>query len=133
MSHVTFTQGNWGDSWILVVGNQIGHLTLDLSFGHNLCFRCPNESCEPILDIHIAKAFQWYNELFNPLGFDSWNCSMKIRKSTGTLIPKMGALLGVWGFIPSHSLTLSRAWDVTPGLPFGSPLYKPLPWSQAQG
>jgi hypothetical protein len=28
----------------------------------------------------------------------------------------MGTHLGVWGFIPSHSPTLPRAWNVTPGL-----------------
>jgi hypothetical protein len=34
-----------------VVASQIANLTLDLSLGHILCFRCPNESCEPILDM----------------------------------------------------------------------------------
>ncbi len=29
----------------------------------------------------------------------------------------MGIPLGVWGFIPSHSFSLPRAWNVTPGLP----------------
>jgi hypothetical protein len=51
MLHATYTQGNPGDSRLLVVENQIGNLTLDLFFGHNLCFRCPNGSCKPILDI----------------------------------------------------------------------------------
>jgi len=51
MSHATYTQGNWGDSWLLVVGSQIVNLTPSPSFGHNLCFRCPNERCNPILDI----------------------------------------------------------------------------------
>jgi hypothetical protein len=51
MSHATWTQGNRGDSWLLMVRNQIGNLTPGPSFGHNLCFKCPNESCEPILDI----------------------------------------------------------------------------------
>ncbi len=27
-------------------------------FFHNLCFRCPNGSCEPILDIYVPRAFQ---------------------------------------------------------------------------
>ncbi len=51
MSHATYTQGNQVDSRLLVVKSQIVNLIPDLSFGHNLCFRCPNESCEPILDI----------------------------------------------------------------------------------
>jgi hypothetical protein len=35
--HATSTQENWGDSRLLVVGNQIANLTPDPSFGHNLC------------------------------------------------------------------------------------------------
>jgi len=48
MSHATCTQGNRSDSWLLVVESQIVNLTLGLSFGHTLCFRCPNGRCEPI-------------------------------------------------------------------------------------
>jgi hypothetical protein len=48
------------DSRILVVGSQTASWTPDLSFGHNLCFRCPNEQCEPILDIYVPRSFQWY-------------------------------------------------------------------------
>jgi hypothetical protein len=51
MSHTTCTQGNWGDSQLLMVGSQIANLTLNPAFGYNLCVRCPNGSCEPILDI----------------------------------------------------------------------------------
>jgi hypothetical protein len=51
------TQGNQVDSWLPVVGSQITNLTPDLSFGHNLCFRCSNGSCKPILDIYISIAF----------------------------------------------------------------------------
>ncbi len=40
------------------------------------------------------------------MGFDSCNRSLKIWESIRTPTPKMGAHLGVWGFIPSHSLTL---------------------------
>jgi hypothetical protein len=48
MWNVTFAQVNQGDSWLLVVGSQIGSLTLDASFGHNLCFKYPNGSCEHV-------------------------------------------------------------------------------------
>ncbi len=41
-----------------VVGSQIGSSTPGPSFGHNLCFRCLNEQCEPILDIYAPRAFQ---------------------------------------------------------------------------
>jgi hypothetical protein len=60
ISHVIFTQGNQVDSWLLMVRNQIANLTLDPSFGHNLCFRCPNGSWELILDIYVPRTFQWY-------------------------------------------------------------------------
>jgi hypothetical protein len=59
-------------------------LTLDISFGHNLCFKYPNGSWEPILDIQVPRAFQWYKDLFNPMGFDPCNWSLKIWKSIGT-------------------------------------------------
>ena len=78
MWHVVCSQVNRVDSRLLVVGSQTANLTPGLSFGHNLCFRCPNGSCEPISDIYVLRAFQWYKELFSPMGFDSYNCSMNI-------------------------------------------------------
>jgi hypothetical protein len=80
-------------------------LTLGLSFGHNLCLKCPNGSCEPILNIYILTIFRWYMKVFNPMGFGPCNHSLKIWESVGTLTPKVGAHLGVWGFIPSLSYT----------------------------
>jgi hypothetical protein len=82
-------------------------LTLGPFFGHNLCFMCPNEQCEPILDIYVPRAFQWYKERHKPLSFDPWNHSLKFRESIETPSPKVGVALGVWRFIPSYSLTLS--------------------------
>jgi len=105
MSHATYTKGNRVDFWLLwllMVRNQIANLIPGPSFGHNLCFRCPNEWCEPILDIYVSITLQWYKELFEPLGFDPWNRSLNIRESTKTLTPKMEAPLRMWGFIPSH-------------------------------
>jgi hypothetical protein len=78
MWDATCMQGNRGDSRLLVVGNQIVNLTIDLFFGHNLCLKYPNGSCGPILDIYVPRAFPWYEELFNLMGFDSYNCSLKI-------------------------------------------------------
>jgi len=57
LSHATCTQGNWIDSRLFMVGSQIANLTPGPSFGHNLCFRCPNGSCEPILDTYVPRAF----------------------------------------------------------------------------
>ncbi len=54
MSQATCTQRSQGDSQLLMVKSQIANLTPGLSFGYNLCFRCPNGSYEPILDIYIS-------------------------------------------------------------------------------
>jgi hypothetical protein len=132
MSHATCKQGNLGDSWLLMVKSQIGNLIFDLSFGHNLGFKYSNGSYKPILDIYVPRAFQWYKELFNSMNFGPCNCLRKIQKSIGTPIPKVGVHLGVWGFIPSHSLTLSRTWNVTLRLSLSPHLCKPLLWSWAQ-
>jgi hypothetical protein len=87
MWHATCQQVNQGDSWLLVVGSQIANLTLDLSFGNNLCFKYSNGSCEPILDIYIPSGY------------------LKIHHDSNS---QSGSPLGrVW----VHSLTLSY----TPG------------------
>ncbi len=81
MWHTTCMQGNQGNSWLLMIGSQIANLTPNPFFGHNLCFKYSNGSCEPILDIYVPSIFQWYNELFNPMVFDPCSHSMKIWKS----------------------------------------------------
>ncbi len=83
------------DSQRLMLGSQIVTLTPGPSFGHSLCFRCPNEQCEPILDIYVLRAFQWYQERNNPLRLGPSNRPLKFRESTGTPSPKMGVALGV--------------------------------------
>jgi hypothetical protein len=126
MSHIVYKQVNQVDFWLFLVASQIDNLSFDPSFGYNLCFRCPNEQCEPILDIYVWKAFQWYKERHKPLSYDPWNCSLKSRESTGMPSPKVGVALGVWRFTPSHFLTLSGVCDVTPGLSFGPHPCNPL-------
>jgi hypothetical protein len=116
MWHATCTHGNWVDSWLLVVGSQTANLTPGPSFDHNLCFRCPNGSWDP-MNIYTPRAFQWYKEHLNLMNFDPYNRSLKIQESTGIPTPKVGVPLGVWGFIPSHSFALPGAWNVTPRLP----------------
>jgi len=96
-----------------MVRSQIGNLTPSLYFGHNLCFKYPNGSCEPILDFYVSRIFQWYKKTFNPMNFDPYNCPLKIQKSIETPIPKVEVHLGMWGFIVSHSSTLPRTWNVT--------------------
>jgi len=119
MWHVVWNQVNWVDFWLFLVGSQIDSLTPGLYFDHNLCFRCPNEKCKPILDIYVPKSFQWYKKHHKPLSFDPSNRSLKFWESTGTPSPKVRVALGVWRFTPSHFPTLPRVCDVTPGLPLG--------------
>jgi len=57
MLHVIYTQRNRVDSWLLVVRSQTANLTHGPSFGHNLCFRCPNESCEAHFRHLRSKSF----------------------------------------------------------------------------
>jgi hypothetical protein len=131
MSHAACTQGNRVDSRLLVIGSQTTNLTPGLSFGHNLCFRCPNEQCEPILDIFTSIAFQWYKELFEERSFDSCNRALKIRESFRDSNSQHGSSLGS---VRVHSLTLfalPRACEVLPGLPLGPQPCNPLPWSRA--
>jgi hypothetical protein len=122
MSHVVCSQVFRVDSRLLVVGSQNwqtpGSSTPGPSFGHNLCFRYPNEQWEPILDIYASRAFHWYKERHNPLRFDHSNRSLKFWESTGTPSSKVGVALEVWGFTPSHFPTLPGVPDVTPELPF---------------
>jgi hypothetical protein len=118
MWHATCMKINWGDSWLLMVGSQIGNLIPGLSFGHNLGFKYLNWSCKLILDIYVPRDFQWYKKKFNPMIFDLYNCPLNIRESIETPTPKVGAHLGVWGFISSHSPTHPRAWNVTPEFHF---------------
>ncbi len=90
-----------------MVGNQIGNLTSGLSFGHNFYFKNPNGSCKLILDIHVLRAFQWYNELINQMSFDPYNHPEYLEVHWDSNF-QSGSSLGIVGV---HSLTLS----CTPG------------------
>jgi hypothetical protein len=114
--NVTYTQVNQCYYQLLMVRNQIGNLTPGPSFGHQLYFKYPNGSCEHILNIHVPRSFQWYKKIVNPMSFEPYNRPLKIQKSIKTSTPKVGAHLGVWGFILSHSPTFPIAWNVIPGL-----------------
>jgi len=76
MSYTTWMQQNQGNSWLLVAQSQIVNFTSNPSFGHNLCFKCSNGSCEPILDIYVLRSFQWYKIFLNPMSFDPYNCPL---------------------------------------------------------
>jgi hypothetical protein len=89
-----------------MVRSQIVKLIFGPCFGHNLCFNYPDGSCEPILDIYILKKNQWYKKLFNPMGFDPCNRSLKIRKSIGAPTLSNSQSGNSLGSVEVHSLTL---------------------------
>jgi hypothetical protein len=128
MSHATFMQGNCGDCHLLVVGSQIANLTPDLSFGHNLCFKYSHVTCEPILDIYNPRYFQWYKELFDPMGFDPYNCSLKIQNIHWDSNSQNGSSLGsvmVHFFTLSHTLGNMKCdfWASLLARTFASPCF----------
>jgi len=107
MLHAICTQGNWVDSQLLMVRSQIVNLTPSPSFGHNLCFRYPNERCEPILDMYVPRAFQWYKKHLKPLGLTHEIALWRFRNPSGLHLPSGSCL----GSVRVHSLTPSY----TPG------------------
>jgi hypothetical protein len=84
VSHLIYTHRGRVDSRLLVVGSQIASLTLDLSFDHNLCYRCLNGSCKAIFDIYISRPFQKYQEHLKARCFDLCNRALKLWESRRT-------------------------------------------------
>jgi len=80
VSHSICTHRDWVDSRLFMVGNQTASLTPDPSFDHNLCFKCPNGSCEAIFDIYTSRPFQRYKEHFKVRCFDLYNWALKLRE-----------------------------------------------------
>jgi len=82
------------DSRLLVGGSQTGSLTPGPSFAHNLGYRCPNGSCEAILDIYSSRPSQWHNERTKTRIVNPSNRLLSFRESRRTpslpLCPKWG-------------------------------------------
>jgi len=72
------------NSRLLVVGGQIANLIPNPSFAHNLGCRCPNGSCEAILDINTSRPFQRYKEHFKARCFALCCRALKLRESQRT-------------------------------------------------
>jgi hypothetical protein len=85
VSHSTCTHQGQVDSWLFMVGSQTGSLTPSLSFDHNLCCRCPNGSCEAILDIYTSRPFQRYKKHLRVRCFDPCNWTLNFWESRRTL------------------------------------------------
>jgi len=81
------------DSRLIVVGSQTASLTPGPSFAHNLGCKCPNGSCEAILDIYTSKKFQRYKEHLKARCFALCCRALKLQESRRT--PKF-PLLWVW-------------------------------------
>jgi hypothetical protein len=82
--HFACTHQGQVDSWFLVVGSQIASLTPGPSFDHNLCYRCPNDSCEASLDTYTSRTFQRYKEHLKARCFDPCNWTLSFRESRRT-------------------------------------------------
>jgi hypothetical protein len=54
----------------------------------------------------LIRHFQWYKECLNSMSFEPYNRLLKVQESIGTPTPKVGAHLGVCGFIPLVSYIL---------------------------
>ncbi len=133
MWHATCTQGDQGDSRLLVVGSQIGNLTPSPSLGHNLYFNYPNVSCKPISDIYVPRSFQWYNfcliQWILTLAIALW----RFGSPSGLQFPKRELTWECGGSFP-HTLPHSREHEIwLSSFTFGLHLHKPLNWSRAQG
>jgi hypothetical protein len=75
------------DSQLLVVESQTASLTPDPSFAHNLGYRCPNGSCEAILNIYTSRPFQWYKKHPNVRCFVPCNQALNFWESRRTPSP----------------------------------------------
>jgi hypothetical protein len=132
MLHAVCRQINWVDSRLFLIESQIGNLTPDPSFGHNLCFKCPNEQCEPILNIYVLKYFQWYKKRHKTLSFGPWNCSLKFGSSQGLHLPKWELPWECEGSF-AHTFLHSREYVMwLPGFLLAHTLATLLPWSWVQ-
>jgi hypothetical protein len=122
MSHTLYNQVNWVDSWFFLVKSQTGNLTPGPSFGHNLCFRCPNENSNPFQTSRFQEIF---NDIKNVTSH--WVLAPKIAlwnfgSPPGLHLLKWELPCDCEGSLPhtlSHFLTLQRVCDVTPGLLLG--------------
>jgi hypothetical protein len=88
-SHSICTRREDVDSRLLVIGSQTANLTPGPSFAHNLGCKCPNGSCEAILDIYNSRPFHWYKEHPNARYFDPCCRTLKVWESRRTPSPQL--------------------------------------------
>jgi hypothetical protein len=114
VSHFTCTHRNRVDSWLLVVGSQTASLTPGPSFDHNLCCRCPNGSCEAILDIYNSRPFQ--------------RCKERLNASTPQCVLNPTIALWVFGSLRGLPSPIfgSVSGDLTTPSKWGYDIYSPM-------
>jgi hypothetical protein len=88
VSHSICTHESRVDSRLFVVRSQTASLTPNLSFCHNLCCKCWNESCEPISDIYTSIDFQWYKELLDVSVLTFAIALWRFESTPGLQLPK---------------------------------------------
>jgi hypothetical protein len=81
------------------------------SFGHNLCFRYPNGSCELTLNIYIPKDFQWYKKFFNPWILTPTIAFWRFGSPLGLQLPKWEFTWECEGSFP-HTLLHSHEYEM---------------------
>jgi hypothetical protein len=89
VSHFQFGGREEVDSRLLVVGSQIGSLTLDPSFAHNLSYICSNDKCDAIFYIYASRPFQWHQEHLNGRCFEPLCRTLNIQESRSTPSPQL--------------------------------------------
>jgi hypothetical protein len=119
MSHSQIGCREEVDSRLLVVS---ASLTPDLSFAHNLGWRCPNGQCEAIFDIYVSRPFQWHQKHPNSRCFGPFCRALNIRESRRTPNPQLFQVLGFTptlgqsgvataiAFEPIRFRTISQQW-----------------------
>jgi hypothetical protein len=90
------------DSRLLVVRSQTASLTPGPSFAHNLGCRCPNGSCEAILDIYTSRPFHWYKDTLMRCVLTPAIKLLIFGSPGGLQVPTFGSV--------SFILTLSPKW-----------------------
>jgi hypothetical protein len=91
-----------------MIKNQTDTFISDLSFGHNLCYKYSNGSCEPILDIYVLRTFQWYKEVFNLMGLTFQIVIWRFRNPSGFQFPKWKS---TWECVGSFLHTFPHSWE----------------------
>jgi hypothetical protein len=121
--------------WFLTFSGRESNYQFDFgpAFGYHLCVKCPNGSCEPILDIYVPRSFQWYKKILHPMGFDLVVVLWKFESPPRRQFTKWDLIWECEGSFP-HTLLHSREREMwLPSFILGSYLHKPLPWSWTQG